>query len=139
MRTRLGPSPGLQGVAVLLVCGYAVLTVWALTNRSYDVSGGLLLGPVLIAVSIPVLRRVAAGAPELTLRLLVLALLAKLGSSFLRYFQLYVLYGGAADSARYDEAGKGIAAALRAGLPWTAGAPSRARPSSRASPATSTC
>lgn len=119
---RPGSAP-VQSVAVLLVCGYAAMTVWALSTRSYDVSGGLLIGPVLVAVSLPVLRRVAARAPELTLRLLVLALLAKLLSSLLRYVQLYVVYSGGADSARYDAAGEQIASALRGGLPWTANGP----------------
>lgn len=108
---------------VALVGGYAALTMWALNTLGYDVSGGLLVAPVLVAVSLPVLRRIAAGAPELTFRLLVLALLAKLLSSLVRYTQLYVVYRGGADSARYDEAGTAIAQALRSGLPWTANGP----------------
>ncbi len=34
-----------------------------------------------------------------------------------------MLYGGGADSARYDDAGERISAALRAGLPWVAHGP----------------
>ena len=123
MQATRGGTGALQGLAVGLVCAYAVLTVWGLYSWSYDVSGGLLVGPVLIALSLPVLRRVAASAPELTFRLLVLALLAKLFSSFLRYLQLYVLYSGGADSARYDGAGLRISEALRDGLPWAASGP----------------
>ena len=99
-------------------------TVWGLYSWSYDVSGGLLVGPVLVALSIPVLRHVAAGAPELTLRLLVLALARQAGCRrSCATLQLYVVYSGGADSARYDAAGEQIAAALRAGLPWTAKGP----------------
>ena len=121
-RTR-GISPVASGLAVTAVGGYAAITVWALARLSYDVSGAFLIGPLLVLVSVPLLKRVADGAPELTLRLLLMALVAKLLSSLVRYAQLYVLYDGVADSARYDEGGRLIAVALRNGLEWEASGP----------------
>ena len=109
--------------ALTLASAYAVTTVWALASLTYDIAGGLVIAPVLVALSLPVLRRVAAADRQVSISLLVLALMLKLASSLVRYAQAFLLYDGNADASRYHDAGAGIAAALRAGLAWKAVGP----------------
>lgn len=94
----------------------------AMNATTYDVWGALLLFPVLVAVSLPILKGVARRDRQLTLGLLASALLCKLLASLVRYWQSYVLYS-AADPERYHDAGVRISGALHQGLPWTAEGP----------------
>lgn len=105
-------------ILIVLVSGYITVTLWAIDATSYDVWGGLLVLPVLVAISLPVLRWVARHDASLSERLLVGALFAKMVSTLVRYWQLYGVYEGGADSERYHDAGKAVSNALHSGLAW---------------------
>ncbi|MFF4651581.1 hypothetical protein [Streptomyces sp. NPDC001380] len=108
--------PWASCTAGLLVTGYVAVFAWAMAHTAYDVWGALLVLPVLMAVSTPVLARVAAADPEPgAFRLLVAALTFKLLCAFPRYLMAFVLYGGQADARMYDERGRALAAALEHG------------------------
>ena len=47
--------------------------------------------------------------------LIIVALVLKLGASFVRYFVAFDLYGGTADASRYDDLGAEIASRFRSG------------------------
>ena len=73
----------------------------------------MLLAPVLIAVSVPALRRQAAReADPRMFRILLIALIVKLAGAVARYYVAFSVYGGVADAARYHAAGAALAGAL---------------------------
>ena len=115
---RLAVTLGIAGATA-----YAVLLTWAIGSTSYDVWGGLLLAPVLLAVSLPFLARIARTDAHVGFTLLATALTCKLLSSLARYWQQYVLYDSPGDAQRYHDAGIRIAEALHEGREWIAAGP----------------
>lgn len=124
MGRRLAPGTGGTAalVGTLCVTSYGTLLGFGMGHWSYDAWGALVLAPVLVAVSIPLVVRLGARVPEVGPRLLLLALVLKLCSAVVRWLQSYVLAGGA-DAERYHDAGVQISAALRSGTPWHAVGP----------------
>lgn len=98
-------------LAVTVVIGVAV----AMNSLSYDVWGAFVLGPVLMAVSYPLLCRLFVGDRADLLPLAVLGLLAKFVGAGFRYWVSYHAYLGFTDSANYHRVGSVIAARARAG------------------------
>lgn len=90
-------------VSVALAALTAMAFAWALESRSYNVWGAVVVVPLLVLVNLALIARVARSADEpWLLRLLVLALGAKLVGALTRYVVAYVVYGGAADAERYN-------------------------------------
>lgn len=111
------PTRGVAVAGVLACAGYVAVLMWALAHATYDVWVGMLLVPLLMAVSAPVLLRAARRDDDPTLgQLLLLALLLKLLSAVARYYMAFVLYEGVADSQAYHDHGVHLAALLRLGL-----------------------
>lgn len=110
-------------LGIVAATAYAVLLTWAIGSTTYDVWGGLLLAPVLLAISLPVLARIARTDAHVGFGLLATALTCKLLSSLARYWQQYVLYDSPGDAQRYHEAGVRIAQALHEGREWFAAGP----------------
>lgn len=108
---------GVTLLALLAAGAYVSVLMWATVHTTYDVWGSLLLVPLIVAVSAPLLARVARqeGDPRLV-QLLILALLLKLLSAIARYYMAFTLYGGVSDSAAYHDAGAELAVLLRQGL-----------------------
>ena len=103
-RTFEAPAPPAVIVVIgLIVIGAFVSVAFLLIDRkSFDVWGGFLLAPVLIAVTIPALRRQAARETDPRMfRIMLIALLVKLAGAGVRYYVAFTVYGGAADAARY--------------------------------------
>lgn len=98
-------------VAVGLIAAVvAVFGVVLLASTSYDVAAVVVLTPLLVALSLPALRREAARAGDRTLFwLLLVALLVKLGGAVVNYYVAFDVYGGVADAAGYHLAGIDIA------------------------------
>ncbi len=86
--------------------GYVLLTGWAMATLSYDVWGALVVVPVVVAVSVPLLRRTFAGPLEPLYPIALVGLVAKLGGTALRYWVAFGPYRGSTDSVRYDTFGK---------------------------------
>jgi hypothetical protein len=110
MTTTVAPPSRLEIVVVGSTCAYAVLLAYATTVWDYDVWGGLVIAPILILVTLPLLRRLADrdGLPGLY-PLLVTALIVKLAMSIPRWAVAFVLYDGSADAATYNETGRNLA------------------------------
>jgi hypothetical protein len=108
-RTSATPNPWLVVVLVLpFIVGYVVLFVHAMHNTSYDIWGALLVAPILIAVSLPILLRFAKTQADHRIgTILIVALILKLAFSIPRYYMVVVLYESG-DSLRYDAAGTAI-------------------------------
>lgn len=102
---------GLIAMAGLLA-GMAVF----INVASYNVTAAVVVALVLVVVSYPVFQRLGRADDDPGLaRILVSALVAKLGFALVRYWVVARLYGGSGDSIRYDHDGWHFADAVRHG------------------------
>jgi hypothetical protein len=103
------------GIAVAALLTAAI--VIALASGSPDASTAMLITPILILVSLPILvRRARLDGDRRLLWLLVAALVLKLIGSLVRYYVAFDVYGGVADAAGYHDYGSNIADRFRDGV-----------------------
>jgi hypothetical protein len=111
-------------VVLGLLGSYIALLAWAWQNTSYDIWGAIVIAPLLVAITVPIVRRVAAAEGDPTMaRLLIGALVLKLAMSLVRYAVAFEVYGGSADAAVYHRWGKNLSALFRTGDLHTLGQP----------------
>ena len=115
---RIVPARSAPTVALIVglgsIAAYVSITLILIDTTSFDVWGAVLLVPILIGLSVPVLRRQAIRESDpATFRLLFLALIVKLAGAVARYYVAFSVYGGAADAARYHRAGVELAGGFR--------------------------
>ena len=117
-RLRTSPLTG-QGpfaaIGLTVIAAYVGGLGWAMEHTSYDFWAGLLLFPLLLAASAPVIWRTGRDDAEPMPALMVVACASKLLASLARYFVVFQVYGGNADAPRYYEAGATLARSFRAG------------------------
>ncbi len=97
-------------LAIAAAAVYVLMTGWSMATFSYDIWGAFVVAPVILLVSVPLLRRIFTGEHARLFPIAVVGLVAHLGGSFLRYWVAFDAYGGSADSSTYDAVGKQIAA-----------------------------
>jgi hypothetical protein len=98
-----------------LVATYVSAAAWSL-DQGYDISGAVILGPVLVLINVPLVRAAMRREAETRLaRLVAWAFALKLVAAIPRYLVAFVLYGGTADAATYHSNGSGIASEIRRG------------------------
>jgi hypothetical protein len=105
-------------VGLVLVVAYVVVVSYLSGTISYEIWGGLVVGPLLIAVSLPFLAREARRQSDHRLfGILMIALVLKVMAGAIgRYYVTYVLYHGKADvDLYYIPSALKIAANFRAG------------------------
>jgi hypothetical protein len=87
-----------------------------MSGGSYDTWGALIIAPVLLGISYPIVSRIARreNDPKLA-RLAMIALAFKLIGACARYFVSVSVYYGAADAAEYDRWGRRLAPLFRQG------------------------
>jgi hypothetical protein len=92
---------------------YLIALAAAMTRYSYDIWGAMVLGPLLVAITIPILLRATRreADPWMT-RLIIVAFIAKMLGSLVRYGLTFELYAGRADAGGYHGAGARLAAAF---------------------------
>ena len=113
----VGPRAGAAVVSWVTVAVYLVAFCVAMQRYDYDIWGGFLVAPVLIAVTVPLLIRIARADPDPRfVQLLVAAFLIKMVATLARYWMVFGLYGGAGDSARYGRDAGPVADQLRQGI-----------------------
>ncbi|MGR6997455.1 hypothetical protein ACU686_04000 [Yinghuangia aomiensis] len=88
---------------------------WAMEHRAYDMWGALIVFPLLLTLSIPILERLTRDDDPWMQKIVVWALVAKLVACFARYWMAFVLYDGNSDAATYDLVGRHLAVAFRDG------------------------
>ena len=111
---RLSLATALGGLAV--ITSYFVGLGWAMANANFDIWGGMLIAPFLVAPAVPIAGRVAAREGDTRLaRLVVWAMIFKLGASLVRYAVAFQVYSGVADAGQYDQIGRGLGEAFRHG------------------------
>lgn len=102
------------GVALVVIFIISLLIL--MESGTYDTWGALLIGPVLVLVSLPILARQAERERDRSLFwLLVAALLVKLAGAIVFHFVAYDLYDRVADAVGYHESGVKLAEQFRAG------------------------
>jgi len=103
-------------VAMLAILGMLVGLAVAMNTGSYDVWGAFWVGPVLLALTVPIARWVARTEGDASVgRIILIAFAVKvIGGSLARYVMVHGLYGGG-DSDRYSTAGKVLAPMFRQG------------------------
>ncbi len=115
---RLLPSPGPSARSVVLVSAaacYLVVLSWSMSHLSFDVWGGILIAPILIALTLPLaLSAARADGTSATARLVMAAVVLKLVGSVVRYYVTFAVYSSA-DATVYHERGKILAASFRHG------------------------
>ncbi|MGH8939164.1 MAG: hypothetical protein ACRDV2_07425, partial [Actinomycetes bacterium] len=113
MTTRITPSR-LEFAVVGAASAYVVALAVASRAWDYDIWGGLLVAPILVAVSLPLLRRVAdRDGLEGLYPILVTALVVKLAMSVPRWAVAFVMYDGSADASSYNDSGRELAPLYR--------------------------
>jgi len=114
-RTALSATTILIG-GLVFVAGYVTVLMWAMTRSNYDVTGAMLVGPLLLAGLLPLISRQAARESDPAIfSILVFALLLRFVGAVARYFVAFTVYEGVADASVYHDAGVKISAAFRAG------------------------
>jgi hypothetical protein len=92
------------------VVAYLLLFVWAMGSLSYDVWGALLVAPVLLVVTVPLLVHAGRKEPDpWVTKVVVLALVTKLAGALVRYAVAFEVYQGSADASGYHGAGRRLA------------------------------
>ena len=107
--------PRFEGLVVLAAVIYVAVTGWAMSSLSYEVWGGLLIAPILISITVPLLRRVFRGELAPIFPIAVGGLVAKFAGAIFRYWVAFDAYGGNADAGRYHDFGRLLAGDIRSG------------------------
>lgn len=102
-------------VAIALVLG---LVAFMLDYSALDVWTGLIVFLAIVAASVPLFQWLSRKEQDPWLfKALLWTLLLHLGFSLVRYFFIFVIYGGSADAGIYHEAGTTFARRFRDGEP----------------------
>lgn len=114
--SRLARPQWVTASATAAVVAYLVALSWAMQHASYDIWGGMVVLPVLLAVTIPLVTRSARREGDLRLaRILALAVVLKVAfGTLLRYAVIFQVYGSG-DAQGYHGAGRLIASSFRDG------------------------
>jgi hypothetical protein len=96
---------------------YLVVLALSMVRYSYATWPALVIVPVLAAITIPLLRRIARADPDPVgiYRLLVLGFAAKMVGTLVRYAVTFEVYGDRADATGYHGAGERLARAFHEG------------------------
>jgi len=110
------PVGGLVVLGVVAAAVYGGLVAYFMTWNDFDVWGALVVVPVLVAITLPLLLRLGARYGDSTLTLLLLAgLLLKFVAGVARWYVGAEIYGGSMDAAGYIGRGEDLAEQFRAG------------------------
>jgi hypothetical protein len=111
--TRPRDQAFMVGLGAFLVAIAAVPALLLFGQTTYDVWGGLLVAPLLVAISVPALRRQAEReADDRLFPVFAAALALKLVGAVARYFVAFSVYAGVADASAYDAWGRKLATAF---------------------------
>ena len=90
-------------LGVLAGASLAGVLAWALETQSYNIWGGVIVVPIVVAINAVIIWRVHQRSTEPWLvTILGVAFAAKLVGTFARYLVAYAVYDGTADAQRYN-------------------------------------
>ncbi|MGH9151960.1 MAG: hypothetical protein ACRD03_06115 [Acidimicrobiales bacterium] len=103
-------------VGLAAVVAYVSWFTWALEHRDYQTWGTLMIGPLLVVVSVPLLGQAVRREPDRRIGALIVgAFFLKLAMAFVNHAVAFGIYGGVADARGYHGAGTAYSEAFRAG------------------------
>jgi hypothetical protein len=106
----------IMAIGLVLIAVYITGLIVVMGVTTYDTWAAMFIGPLLVAVSLPILARQARRENDRRLLvLLVVALLFKLGGGVARQYVAFDVYQGVADANYYDHGGRELAAKFRIG------------------------
>lgn len=109
-------TTAVAAVGLVIVSLYVALFAWLAYNSDYNLWSSLVVIPSVIAISVPMARRIADVEDDPAMaRILVVALSLKLVGSLLRYYVAFGIYGGIADAEAYAAKGAEFAPQFRRG------------------------
>jgi hypothetical protein len=116
MRSIVWSPNGLTGLGLTLIGVWVVAVLTIMDTTGYEKFAPLFIGPILVAVSLPILSRQAKreGSDKL-FWFLVGALVLKLLAGVVREYVAYEIYGGSSDAAAYHTWGVRISEKFLAG------------------------
>ena len=109
-----------ERLAIAAAAAYLIVLGWAMQSISYDLWGALVVVPVLVVISVPLVRRAFSGELAFLRPWAWGGMFVKFAGAVVGYQVRFDSYGGGADAARYHAVGKVLAGDVRAGLtsPW---------------------
>ena len=111
---RIEPRHLFVATGLVAIAAYVGIFNYLLANRTYDQWGALIIGPLLVIVSIPIISAVAKRTgDEWLLKVAIAGLVIKLFASVARYWTAFVFYDGSADAAGYNKGGAEFAEDFR--------------------------
>lgn len=105
-----------EGLAFVSGVVYLIVLGWAMQTISFDVWGALVLVPVLVMISAPLIRKAFQGDLEPLRRWAFVGLFVKFAGAAAGYWVRFDSYGGAADAERYHRSGSALAENVRSGV-----------------------
>jgi hypothetical protein len=106
-------SGSMIGIFVALIISTLISAALS-GSSSYDVTGAFVVTPILLIITLPLLRRVAQNEVDPRMRrLLMIALIMKLVGSIVRYAVIFEVYAGSSDAAGYHDDGIELAKQFR--------------------------
>lgn len=100
---RIPRSGGVVAVGVVTVGVYAWAMAWAFETQSYNVWGGLLICPLILAVNVALVLGISGRRGDgILTRIMLLGLALKVLGVAARYVVAFVIYGGVADAVGYN-------------------------------------
>ncbi len=109
-------TAGVATGGVVAVTAYSGFVAWSADHVSYDTWAALVVLPLLVLVSLPLLRRAGRRDPDPRFySLLVTAFVIKGFATVARYLMAFVLYDGVADAGVYHAEGERLAQSYRQG------------------------
>lgn len=104
------------GAGVAAVTAYVGLVSWSTGWASYTTWAALVVLPMLVALNVLLITRVARRDPDPRFRsVLAVAFTLKMSATVARYLMAFVLYHGVADASGYHHQGARLAVSYRAG------------------------
>jgi hypothetical protein len=101
---------------IFMGLAYVVWFAWASGHAGYDGWAALVIAPILVLITVPLLIRLAKrNGDQAVLRIFIAGLLLKLVGALARYQTDFVLYSGRADANTYVQVGSKVAKALASG------------------------
>ena len=113
---RRGTGGLVFALCLLGICASLIARMFEMSEDTFNVWGALLIGPMLFAISLPILSREARKLGDRKLmKVFTLALLCMFAGALIRYFVTYEIYDGQADASGYHGKGSIIAEQISSG------------------------
>lgn len=103
-----------ERLVIVAAVAYVLGLGWAMVYTTYDVWGAFVIMPIIVIITVPLLKRVFAD-DRILFRVALAGLFAKFAGALIRYYVAFDAYGGLSDAGHYHEFGQVLARDVRGG------------------------